>query len=183
MSPQFLQVGLSPLFQIVAYFKLKTKISFNVHWAIHRCVVKDKIIYETDPWRRFRADHTACAMLTLQLFPFLFERRFARAEAVSKARRDGPCNRSSRGCVVHAQAAARSRWGRTQSGPADGSCSLLCSCRVLCSVHTYEKMLGLSSACCSFGLQSFISFVQRTGSHSVPGITVLNHYAPTLASC
>ena len=52
---------------------------------------------------------------------------------------------------------------------------------VLCSLHAYEKMLDLSSVCCSFGLQSFHIFVKRSGSHSVPAVSVLNHQAPTFA--
>ena len=53
---------------------------------------------------------------------------------------------------------------------------------VQCSLHAYEKMLDLSSVWCSFGLQSFNIFVKRTGSHSVPAITVSNHHAPTITS-
>ena len=44
----------------------------------------------------------------------------------------------------------------------------------------HKKILGLSSVCCSFVLQSFNIVVKRTGSHSVPAITVSNHQAPTL---
>ena len=45
---------------------------------------------------------------------------------------------------------------------------------VLPVLHAYKKMLDLWSVCCSFGQQIFNIFVMRTGSHTVPAITVSN---------
>ena len=75
MSPQFLPV---PLISSWSLFQVeKKKFNFNIQPST-AALSEKKVSYETDLRRLFGVAHTACALLTLKLFPHfkLFERCF-----------------------------------------------------------------------------------------------------------